>query len=63
MEITKQYRNNDKLRSSFNRLAEQTFGLNFETGIRTDFGAITMILIPLSWMGKWWQMYLSTVPI
>jgi uncharacterized membrane protein len=28
--IEKNYRNNDALRASFNRLAEKTFGLNFE---------------------------------
>lgn len=37
MEITKQYRNNEKLRSSFNRLAEQTFGLNFENWYQNGF--------------------------
>ena len=28
--IEKNYRNNDALRASFNRLAEKTFGLKFE---------------------------------
>lgn len=29
-EIIKNYRDNESLRQSFNRLAETTFGLNFE---------------------------------
>ena len=37
MKITKQYRNNEKLRSSFNRLAEQTFGLNFENWYQNGY--------------------------
>ena len=35
--IEKNYRNNDALRASFNRLAEKTFGLNFENWYRNGF--------------------------
>ena len=36
-EIEKNYRNNDALRASFNRLAEKTFGLNFENQYQNGF--------------------------
>ncbi|MBE5837724.1 GNAT family N-acetyltransferase [Butyrivibrio sp.] len=35
--IEKNYRNNEVLRASFNRLAEKTFGLNFENWYRNGF--------------------------
>lgn len=35
--IEKNYRNNDALRASFNRLAEKTFGLNFENWYQNGF--------------------------
>ena len=35
--IEKNYRNNEALRASFNRLAEKTFGLNFENWYRNGF--------------------------
>ena len=35
--IEKNYRNNEALRASFNRLAENTFGLNFENWYRNGF--------------------------
>ncbi|WP_026512520.1 GNAT family N-acetyltransferase [Butyrivibrio sp. NC2007] len=35
--IEKNYRNNDVLRASFNRLAEKTFGLNFENWYQNGF--------------------------
>ncbi len=35
--IEKNYRNNEVLRKSFNRLAEQTFGLNFENWYQNGF--------------------------
>lgn len=35
--IIKNYRNNDKLRKSFNELAEKTFGLNFEDWYQNGF--------------------------
>lgn len=35
--IEKNYRNKDALRASFNRLAEKTFGLNFENWYRNGF--------------------------
>jgi len=35
--LEKNYRNNDALRASFNRLAEKTFGLNFENWYRNGF--------------------------
>lgn len=35
--IEKNYRNNDALRASFNRLAEKTFGLNFENWYKNGF--------------------------
>jgi len=35
--IEKNYRNNDALRASFNRLAEKTFGINFENWYRNGF--------------------------
>jgi predicted N-acetyltransferase YhbS len=35
--IEKNYRNNDALRASFNRLAEKTFGLNFENWFKNGF--------------------------
>lgn len=37
MEIVKHYRDNKALRRSFNRLAEQTFGLNFESWYQNGF--------------------------
>ena len=37
MRIEKNYRENDALSASFNRLAEKTFGLNFENWYRNDF--------------------------
>lgn len=37
MEIKKHYRNDPQLRSSFNTLAEKTFGLNFENWYRNGF--------------------------
>ena len=35
--IEKNYRNNDALRASFNRLAEKTFGINFENWYKNGF--------------------------
>ncbi len=35
--IEKNYRNNEALRASFNRLAEKTFGLNFENWYKNGF--------------------------
>ena len=37
MEIIKAYQDNETLRGSFNRLAEQTFGLNFENWYQSGF--------------------------
>lgn len=37
MQIIKEYRNDDALRSSFNALAEETFGLNFENWYQNGF--------------------------
>lgn len=36
-ELIKNYRDNDKLRASFNELAEKTFGLNFENWYQNGF--------------------------
>lgn len=37
MRIVKNYRNNDKLRESLNRLTEKTFGFNFEDWYKNGF--------------------------
>lgn len=37
MELTKNYRTNDKLRRSFNKLAENTFGISFENWYQNGF--------------------------
>ena len=37
MELIKTIRDNDKLRSSFNLLTEQTFGFNFEEWYRLGY--------------------------
>lgn len=37
MDIRKNYRNDDALRGSFNRLAEETFGLNFENWYQNGY--------------------------
>ena len=44
--IEKDYRDNDRLRHSFNELAKETFGLDLRIGIGTVSGGMIITLIP-----------------